>query len=201
MIRINETIEIAAPPDQIWTILHNPAAVAGCIPGASLTGELGPGLYEATISIKFGPTVAHFTGEAKVEYDEAARQCKVSGRGNDRRGSSPASGSGIITLAGDATTQLSINGSFEVSGPLESFVETGGVFVARALLAQFAANIAELVGRSAAPASDGQTAIAKDTQPATVQQPAAPISAGSLMRAAFMQWLASLFKWIGGKGK
>ncbi len=201
MIRINETIDIAAPPDRIWSILHDAAAVAGCIPGASLTGELGPGLYEATISIKFGPTVAHFAGEARVEYDETTRQCKVSGRGNDRRGSSPASGSGTISLSGNDATQLAINGSFEVSGPLESFVETGGVFVARALLAQFAANIAELVTRNTQPDAEAHATPEPPMQAAAPRTSTAPIAAGSLLRAAFLQWLSAAFKWFGGKRK
>ena len=41
--------------------------------------------------------------------------------------------------------QYVIDGQFSVSGPLETFANAGGVHVARALLAEFSANIAKQV--------------------------------------------------------
>ena len=38
-----------------------------------------------------------------------------------------------------------MEGGFEVAGPLEMFASAGGVHVARALLAEFAANIANVI--------------------------------------------------------
>ena len=178
MIRITEAIEIPAAPDVIWALLHDPYSVARCIPGTDLKQEVAPGVYEATMSVKFGPTVAQFLGEAKLEYDEGARRLTVSGRGFDKRGSSPATGSGVITLAGDKTAILTIDGSVEVSGPLEAFVETGGVFVARAVLAQFAENIGRYVeSRGARPAEASQV------QAPAASPPVVPLSTGKLLRA------------------
>ena len=40
---------------------------------------------------------------------------------------------------------MAIDGSFSVSGPLETFANAGGIHVARALLAEFSANMAKKV--------------------------------------------------------
>ena len=42
-------------------------------------------------------------------------------------------------------TELAVDGSFTMSGPLETFANAGGVHVARALLAEFSANMAKLL--------------------------------------------------------
>ena len=199
MIRISETIAIAAPAQQVWTILHDAAAVAQCIPGAELKAEKTPGLYEATISVKFGPTVAHFAGEGRVEYDEGGRRVTVSGRGNDRRGSSPITGSGAVNVLGAETTELQIDGSFEISGPLESFVETGGVFVARALLAQFAENLSELV--QARHATPNETGLTPAQESIAAPEPAAPISAAGLLLTIAKNSLRGLLLWVTGRKK
>jgi carbon monoxide dehydrogenase subunit G len=69
MISIREEIAIAMPPDLLWPILSDPAMVASCIPGAVLTKSDEGGIYQGTMRVKFGPTVALFRGEAKLAYD------------------------------------------------------------------------------------------------------------------------------------
>ena len=89
MISIREEITIASPPEAVWPLLSDPAVVASCIPGATLTKAGGNGAYQGTMRIKFGPTVAQFRGEAKLAYDHAARRCSIEGRGIDCRRGTP----------------------------------------------------------------------------------------------------------------
>ncbi len=145
MIEVSERVTIPVPADEVWKLLANPELIIGCVPGASLD-EVGPnGLYKATISVAFGPTVATFKGEAQVKYDEIARTCAVEGRGIDGRGASSALASGTVTVSGTDTTQLLVEGEFSIAGPLETFAEAGGVHVARALLREFADNLTKFV--------------------------------------------------------
>src|SRR5206468_9366664 len=88
MISIREEVTVAMPPDVLWRILSDPAAVASCIPGAVLTKSGEDGTYLGTMRVKFGPTVALFRGEAKLAYDHAGRRCTIQGRGIDGRGAS-----------------------------------------------------------------------------------------------------------------
>src|SRR5205085_115214 len=165
MISLREEIAIPAPPDRVWPLLSDPALVASCIPGAELTQTGEGGKYQGTMRVKFGPTVASFRGEAKLAYDHDARRCTIEGRGIDGRGASRANASGIVTATGTDATVLRVEGQFHVTGPLETFANAGGVHLARALLAEFAENLAKL----AVPEANAGTA---ETAPHPIPLPA-----------------------------
>lgn len=173
MPSITETTTIPSPADKVWPLLRDPALVASCIPGADLAPDQGDGVWRGSIKVKFGPTVAAFRGEATLAFDDAARTCTIEGRGIDGRGASRALASGVVKVSGRNTTELTVDGQFSVSGPLETFANAGGVHVARALLAEFSANIAKQVGTEEVAA------------PAT----AAEIGGFSLLWRAFLSWL------------
>src|SRR5271170_6999772 len=145
MISLSEEVTIPSPPASVWPMLRDPALVASCIPGAALTAAGEGGAYQGTIRVKFGPTVATFRGEAKLTYDHAARRCTIEGRGIDGRGASRALASGIVEASGSEATVLKAEGKFTIAGPLETFANAGGVHVARAILAEFAENMAKVV--------------------------------------------------------
>jgi carbon monoxide dehydrogenase subunit G len=201
---ISEQTLIPAPLGVVWPLLSDPAEVAACIPGAQLAPSTGDGLWRGSIKVKFGPTVAAFRGEAKLDYDHDAHRCSIEGRGIDQRGASRALATGEVLAAAEGnSTRLTVNGSFTVTGPLETFANAGGVHVARALLAEFANNMASRA-MAAAPAA---TPAASDTgadAPSMAAAPAAPpappppapaaeINAFGLLWRAFLSWLSSLF--------
>src|ERR1700720_2012368 len=150
MISIHEEITLAMPTEVLWPILSDPAIVASCIPGAVLTKAGEGGTYQGTMRVKFGPTVAVFRGEAKLAYDHSDLRCAIQGRGIDGRGASRANASGTVEATGGDTTVLKVEGNFSVTGPLETFANAGGVHLARAILAEFADNVAKLVGEQGA---------------------------------------------------
>ena len=188
MPAVSEKTTIPLPADEVWPLLSDPALVASCIPGATLSPDQGDGLWRGSIRVKFGPTVAVFRGEATLAFDPAARTCTIEGRGIDGRGASRALASGHVKVAGQERTELTIDGTFSVSGPLETFANAGGVHVARALLAEFATNLAKLLAdrRPAAPTADATPAVPPPSPPAE-------LNAGNLMWRAFLSWLRSLF--------
>jgi len=93
--------------------------VASCIPGAVLTKSGEDGIYQGTMRVKFGPTVAVFRGEASLAFDQTARTCTIEGRGIDGRGASRALASGVVKVAGRETTEESRppDSSTPVRGP------------------------------------------------------------------------------------
>jgi carbon monoxide dehydrogenase subunit G len=188
MPSITETTTIPSPADKVWPLLRDPALVASCIPGADLAPDQGDGVWRGSIKVKFGPTVAAFRGEATLVFDDAARTCTIEGRGIDGRGASRALANGIVKVAGTDTTELTVDGSFTVSGPLETFANAGGVHVARALLAEFSANMAKKV--TAEPPSLPPDAISPDgAAPLAPPAPAAEIGGFSLLWRAFLSWV------------
>ena len=176
MPSVTETTTIPSPADKVWPLLRDPALVASCIPGADLAPDQGDGVWRGSIKVKFGPTVAAFRGEATLAFDDAARTCTIEGRGIDGRGASRALASGLVKVSGGETTELTVDGQFSVSGPLETFANAGGIHVARALLAEFSANIAKQVGTP-------------ETVEVAPAPPAAEIGGFSLLWRAFLSWL------------
>src|ERR1700681_303637 len=179
MISIREEIIIAAPPEAVWPILSDPAAVAACIPGATLTKGDDSGAYQGTMRVKFGPTVAQFRGEAKLVYDHTSRRCSIEGRGIDGRGASRANATGTVEASGTDTTLLRVEGNFTVTGPLETFANAGGVHLARAILTEFAANVAKLIT-----APDGGAELPGE---------AAALSGGKILSRAAASWVRDKF--------
>lgn len=218
MPTISETITIPSPLDTVWPLLSDPALVASCIPGATLLPEKEGDAWKGSIRVKFGPTVAVFRGEATLTYDHTAKRCSIEGRGIDQRGASRALASGTVSAKGTQTTELTVDGNYSVTGPLETFANAGGVHVARALLSEFSANMAKLVAErdgaiaSAPAASNGGTvtppaaaapavADTNTAAPAAPARPASPspsprvateLSATRLLWLAFKSWLRDL---------
>ena len=216
MPTISETTTIPSPPGEVWPLLSDPALVAACIPGATLLPDRDGDAWKGLIRVKFGPTVATFRGEATLVYDHTAMTCTIAGRGIDQRGASRALANGRVTASGGETTTLTVDGDYNVTGPLETFANAGGVHVARALLAEFAANMAKMVAArrptAVAPVTatfealkpmpsspDAVTAIvpppSATASPSITPPPmaAAELSATKLLWAAFLSWLRTLF--------
>lgn len=191
MPSLTEKTTIPLPADEVWPLLSDPALVASCIPGATLLPDQGDGLWRGSVRVKFGPTVAVFRGEATLAFDHTARTCTIEGRGIDGRGASRALATGSVKIAGKETTELAIDGSFTVSGPLETFANAGGVHVARALLGEFSTNLAKLVAERRPQAAPPQTP--SEPAPIPTPPPATELRAGNLMWRAFLSWLRSLF--------
>lgn len=210
MISISEAVTIPSPPAAVWPMLRDPALVASCIPGAALTQSGEGGAYQGTMRVKFGPTTAIFRGEAKLAYDDEARRCTIEGRGIDGRGASRALASGVVTASGGATTVLQVEGRFNVTGPLETFANAGGVHLARAILAEFAGNMAKLAQERPVPVPEAEPVDPSHPSSAIEDEPgiaasrtttppvAAPLHGGALLWRAFLGWLKQLFS---AKGK
>jgi hypothetical protein len=209
---ITEETRIPAPLAEVWPLLADPALVAGCIPGAQLAPEQGDGLWRGAIRVKFGPTAAVFRGEAKLDYDHDAHRCSIEGRGIDQRGASRAlSQATVIASEAGAETLLKVAGSFTVTGPLETFANAGGVHLARALLAEFSANMAKLVAdrqvaapapaiappasvAAASPAASPAATVPPPPPPPPPPPAAAELGGFGLLWRAFLSWLGSLFR-------
>jgi carbon monoxide dehydrogenase subunit G len=155
MVSVSEQVEIDAQAGAVWAVVSDPLAVAECIPGATLAPGAAPNEYSGSIKVKFGPTAVIFNGLVTLGYDHASRHCTIEGRGRDSRGASNALASGTVRVAGERPALLTVDGTFDLSGPLEGFARTGGVHLTRALLADFARNVE---ARVAGPRSEGDAA-------------------------------------------
>ena len=109
-MEITRTVDIAYPVDSVWRALCDINLVADCLPGASITGDLGEDRYKGRFQVKVGPLAASFDGEVGIERRPETLSATVSGKGADAKSSSRASGALTYQLedAGAGATRIKI---------------------------------------------------------------------------------------------
>jgi hypothetical protein len=50
VIELKEKLSIAAPPDEVWPLISDPAVVAACIPGAELNELTADGAHRGKVT-------------------------------------------------------------------------------------------------------------------------------------------------------
>ena len=116
-MQLTHDFTVPASLDETWAALNDIAGVAGCFPGATVTGVEGDA-FEGSCKVKLGPIALVYNGAgAFVEKDEANHRLKLEAKGKDKRGNGTAGADVIATMAeaGDGTkvtvvTELSITG-------------------------------------------------------------------------------------------
>ena len=89
---LEQQFSVAHSPEQVFAMFGDIAAVAACLPGASLTAPPTPERVEGAIRVKIGPIAATFQGAARVERNPADMSGRIVGIGNDRRSRSSTQG-------------------------------------------------------------------------------------------------------------
>jgi len=78
---------IEAAPSSVWEFLVDPQRVAGCLPGAAITGKLDEKTWSGTMTVKVGPVQSSYKGKVVFEkLDAAARRAEIVAQGLDVRG-------------------------------------------------------------------------------------------------------------------
>jgi carbon-monoxide dehydrogenase small subunit len=151
---------IAHPPDAVFALFGDVAAVAACLPGAVLSGQPAPDRVEGGLKVRIGPISALFRGRARIERDPAERSGRILGAGSDAGGRSSTEGEiryrvGPGEAPGTARVDLAVG--YTLKGPLAQFGRPGLVRdLAGRLTAEFARNLeARLSGRAAPEAAAG----------------------------------------------
>lgn len=185
---------MAQPLAEVWALFRDVPTVAACLPGAQYLGSADDGRHRGKVSAKIGPFQASFEGDAQVDYDEAANQIRLDGKGVDRVGASRGKMTMVCSLQdqGDKTA-VSVDTDVQLSGQIAQFGRTGLIAeAANILVADFVRNAeAELVARSR---EAGQVAGDGSPAPAPRAATASSISVTALLFASFKRWIASAFR-------
>lgn len=125
-MKIQHEFTVGRPLADVWKFFGEIPAVADCLPGAELTGDLGDGRYSGVVSVKLGPMTATFEGEATVVSDPATHSAVISGKGVDKRGGSRGQVKVDYVLSQVAEgTKVAIDADVMLSGPAAQFGRTG----------------------------------------------------------------------------
>jgi hypothetical protein len=189
-VELEKTFLMPATVAVSWEFLQNIEGVAGCMPGAKITGRVDDTHYKGTISVRVGPAGMTFKGEIEVRaLDAATRTLHLVGKGSDTSGTSGASMDLVARIEPgetEATSNLVGRSEVTMSGKAAAFGGRMMGSVADQILKLFAANFAAQVqARSAAsgePAganTDGSGTSTASVIAASTSPPATPADARS----------------------
>jgi carbon-monoxide dehydrogenase small subunit len=176
-----QQFNVAHSPAQVFAMFDDIAAVAACLPGASLTAPPNPERVEGAIRVRIGPIAATFSGTARVERSEADMSGRIVGIGNDRRSRSSTQGEiryRLVPVGQGTRVDLSIG--YTLTGMLAQVGRPGLVRdLAARLIAEFAGNLDRRLSGASPP----------DTAPAALNGTALVFG---LLRARAARWLGRL---------
>lgn len=145
-MQVEQSFEVQFPAALVWRSFHDTEGIVACLPGASLTAPPQDGDLKLAMTVKLGPIVAAFAGEARMSLDETSRSGSVTGGGSDRKSGSRVKGEAKFSLeelaGGQPATRVAVLVEFTITGALAQF-SRGGIVqeLATRLTEAFAANL------------------------------------------------------------
>jgi carbon monoxide dehydrogenase subunit G len=138
---IENSFEVAAPIDRVWSYLLDVEKVVPCMPGAELTETIDESNWKGRVTVKLGPVSLAFAGKVNMEErDESAHRAVLKGSGMEQRGKGAASA--VITSTLEAgpgdNTIVNIVQDLKVSGQAAQFSRGMMQDVTNKLTQQFA---------------------------------------------------------------
>ncbi|HEY2701821.1 MAG TPA: SRPBCC family protein [Pseudonocardiaceae bacterium] len=116
-MQLEHQFTVPAALDVVWAAVTDPAKVAPCMPGATLT-EVDGSEFTGSVKVKLGPVSLLYKGSGQfVEIDEQSHRVVIKASGKDSRGNGTASATVTVTLkadggntSGTVATDLAITG-------------------------------------------------------------------------------------------
>jgi carbon monoxide dehydrogenase subunit G len=188
-MRLENSFEVAAPPERAWALLNDVPRVVPCMPGAELTETVDDNTWKGRVHVKLGPVALQFATDVVREVEDgAARRVVLATKARELRGRGAAQArieSSLSDAAGrtkvDIVTELSLQGAVAQYG--RGIVPE----VAAQLTKQFADNLAALLEREQSPAA------AADAPP-RAERPVQAIGGLRLALRALGSWLARVYR-------
>ena len=119
-MRLENSFEVPASPEEAWALLMDVPRIIPCMPGATLDETVDDENWKATMAVKLGPISLSFKTDVKrEESDEAARRAKLSARAREARGKGNASATIESSLTPqNGGTKVDIVTDLQLTGPV-----------------------------------------------------------------------------------
>ncbi len=141
-MELQHRFTVPAGVEETWATFNDIEGVAGCFPGAVVTGADAES-FTGTVKVKLGPIALVYNGTGTfVEKDEAAHRLVIDAKGKDKRGNGTAGAMVTATMseAAGGATDVEVSTDLNITGKAAQFGR-GGVIqdVSDKLLGQFVA--------------------------------------------------------------
>ena len=85
-MKLENSFEVAAPPEKAWDLLMDVPRIVPCMPGAKLDEVVDENNWKATMQVKLGPISLTFaTDVERKEADEANRRVVLGANARETR--------------------------------------------------------------------------------------------------------------------
>ena len=191
-MKLENTFEVAAPPERAWDLLMDVPRVIPCMPGTELTETVDDSTWKAKMSVKLGPMAFVFATDVKRDdADEAARRARLSARAREVRGR----GGGQATIQStlfpvDGGTRVEIVTDLSLSGAVAQF----GRGMVEDVASQLTRRFAECLQAQLAAAPETARTAAPVEAPPPTPEPAQPLAGLPLVLGALRRALVRFLR-------
>src|SRR5215212_8310105 len=99
-MEFENSFDVAAPIEEVWTTLLDVDRVAPCVPGAQVLERTGDNAYKVAIKVRVGPMSMQYRGDVEiVEQDPAAHRAVMRTRAREARGQGNADANVVMQLS------------------------------------------------------------------------------------------------------
>jgi carbon monoxide dehydrogenase subunit G len=157
-MEIVNSFKVPVGIDQAFELLTDLERIAPCLPGATLTGVEGEE-YHGKVRVKVGPITVTYQGVARfVSKDPATRTAVLKAEGREVRGQGNASAlvTAELVESGEGT-QVTVRVDLTIAGRVAQFGRGVLGEVSEKLMAQFAANLEEMLEEGEREPADSAT--------------------------------------------
>jgi carbon monoxide dehydrogenase subunit G len=200
---LENSLQIAMPPDQLLPLLEDLERIAPCLPGASITERVDEHTYKGRVTVRVGPVTVSYDGTMTVvEVDRPGRRLVMRGEGRDPKGAGNAKATITMTVeeAPGGGSLGRIQSDVAITGRVAQFGRGLMQDVADRLLTQFAECVEKSLATAPGPAADQKDGAAPPVQPEAPSGPAheapPPQSVGmlSILLGVFWKRIRAIFK-------
>ena len=186
-MQLENSFEVAVPPDAAWEFLTDVPAVLPCMPGAELLEVVDADRWKARVQVRLGPISLQFLADiTREESNVEVRRAVLGVDAREAKGRGAAKAT-ITSTIEDASggSRVSIVTDLALRGPLTQYGSVVVAPVAARMTEQFAACIT--VKLAPHPSEPGAHATVED--PATSRDSSAPRRGVRSLLAAVGGWL------------
>lgn len=184
-MKLENSFEVAAPPERAWELLMDVPRVVPCMPGATLTEVVDDSHWKAEMAVRLGPIGLTFaTDVARNEVDDDARRVLLAASAREvrNRGRAQATIESRLSPLGGGGTRVDLATDLTLSGPAAQY----GRGMIQDVSSQLVTSFAECL--------EAQLAAAPEEAEAAVAAQAKPLSGLSLALSALRRRLARIFR-------
>jgi uncharacterized protein len=180
-VNLDGSAVLSASPEQVWSVITDPAVLARTIPGCETLEQVGDDEYKMNVSVGVGAIRGTYAGEVKLSDKQHPTSYVMHASGAGAPGNARAQVTINLEPADGGKTNLTYSADAVIGGPVAGVGQRMITGVAKRMAGQFFKAIdAELTGTAAPVAAAAPSAAAvSSTSDASLVAGGAPVAAPS----------------------